>query len=268
MKTLTLCLVMFTTLAVSQAAEPLFPLIHANVKILTITPSFSATEKLFTDADNKPATTVVVSKATAEKYLEAASAHRSTTVVGFPKITVENDQDGSCSVGDILVLNTGIELKMVDGVEKLNVKTEQVRIGMLVGLKCTLNADSNQAKVKFAYEKRSLAKPQGTSPVVVMVAGADGVKVPMTIFLQDARVNKLSTETLRTIECGQTIAVRMTGEVETRTMESKLPGLGDVPYVNRLFRTRGISIEPVDTIALVTINKVQDKVPDARELNR
>lgn len=60
---------------------------------------------------------------------------------------------------------------------------------------------------------------------------------------------------------GGTTAVRLGIHKVEQKIEQKVPVLGDLPYLDRLFRTTGISIERIETIAVFTASHVQRDTP-------
>ncbi len=57
---------------------------------------------------------------------------------------------------------------------------------------------------------------------------------------------------------GGTMAVKVGTWKLERKVENKVPVVGDLPYIGRLFRNIGISTEPTDTVAVVTVTRVAD----------
>lgn len=251
----------WTLLSVGRAAEPEAVMIEAHIKIVTLKKAAPETEAFFVDADDKPTAAVVVAKSKADKWIEAVSAAHATELMQAPALTVHQNQTGKVCVGDSLVMHTGVEVQMIDGVERLNVKAETVSLMTQIQLTCLLDANGDKVRVKFRYELPTLANPNAASAVVVMTQmQAGGTKVPVTFLLRDPKVNTQTLDAAATAECGRTMAFRIPGDAPAIVMNMPVTRL---PYVGRLFKMKSAAISR-ESVALITLRKVKPTEDDEK----
>jgi len=247
----------FGTVVLGRAAEP--ETVEAQVTIVTLKKDLPGTEALFVDADDKPTKSVVVSKLKGEKWIESASKLLTTTAMQAPTLTLADGQSANASVGNSLVMITGVEVTA--GMDLVNMKTETVSLMTNIHLTCKLDADGDKARVKFRYELPTLANPDAASYVGLSTAiQFGGPKVPVTFALRDPKVIVQTMEATATAECGRTMAFRIPG---------KAPGIvHNVPVtriacLNRFFKMKSDTIER-ESVALVTLRKVKPTDPSEK----
>ena len=107
--------------------------------------------------------------------------------------------------------------------------------------------------------------PLGITTRVMPVLSADLKSVVLDMDLSHTRPTngKSGTDCQRThtsmvVPDGGTMAVKVGTRAVERRVEMKVPVVGDVPYLGRLFNSIGISTEATDTVAVVTVTRVAD----------
>jgi len=106
-------------------------------------------------------------------------------------------------------------------------------------------------------------KPVGVVSRITPDLSADPKTVRLAVEIQHSecvggKVDCVQTQTHLLVPDGGTMAVKVgTREVE-RKSEMKVPVVGDVPYLGRLFRTVGVHSEKQDVVAVLTVTRVSD----------
>jgi general secretion pathway protein D len=88
----------------------------------------------------------------------------------------------------------------------------------------------------------------------IAVAGSTTVTVPSGFYQPVFNVRRIRTEV--TVDNGSTIIMGGLTREETVTIKDKVPLLGDIPYLGRLFRNEGETTQKKDLIIFVTANIV------------
>jgi hypothetical protein len=197
------------------------------------------------------------------KFLTAIQADPQANVVQAPKVTLFNGQTARVSCGDLVtkMFTTGMTIDQ-QGVQTVSVpKQVTEQFGTDLKVQPTLSADRKYVRLAFVLNQRELAGPVELMPVTYTVrpvfeGGSQGTPIPFTQFLQQPSIVRRTVDRTVTLPDGGTVAVRVgTTTVEKRT-EMGPPILSQVPYLNRLFKTVGISHEPREVVALLTTRVV------------
>lgn len=88
----------------------------------------------------------------------------------------------------------------------------------------------------------------------IAVSGSTTVTVPSGFYQPVFNVRRIRTEV--TVDNGSTIIMGGLTREETVTIKDKVPLLGDIPYLGRLFRNEGETTQKKDLIIFVTANIV------------
>lgn len=87
--------------------------------------------------------------------------------------------------------------------------------------------------------------------LVLAVEVEHSAKCGSGIDCQQAKMNVV-------VPNGGSMAMRVGSRTTERRVESKVPVVGDIPYVGRLFRMTAVSNEPTDVLAVVTATRVTE----------
>lgn len=88
--------------------------------------------------------------------------------------------------------------------------------------------------------------------LVLAVEVEHSAKCGSGIDCQQAKMNVV-------VPNGGSMAMRVGSRTTERRVESKVPVVGDIPYVGRLFRMTAVSNEPTDVVAVVTATRVTEQ---------
>lgn len=156
-----------------------------------------------------------------DKMLRELKATGAADVLTRPMMVVQNKQTGFFQVGQQAALATPSGVMLTP-------------VGLTTRVTPDVSADLKSVALAFEYENRQAFG--GPLP------GVNSCEGKANLLLPD----------------GGTMAVKVgTFKVE-RTTEMRVPVVGDLPYVGRLFRTVGVCSEPTDTVAVVTATRVFD----------
>ena len=106
-------------------------------------------------------------------------------------------------------------------------------------------------------------QPVGTTARVTPDVSADLKSVLLAVDIRHSdctggKVDCQQTQTKLVVPNGGTMLVKVGTRVVERKTENKVPVVGDIPYMSRLFRNVSISSEPTDVVAVVTVTRVSD----------
>lgn len=190
--------------------------------------------------------------------LEVAQANHRINVLQAPKITAFEGKDAVVKLTDTATFLTGVEAKRVNGVVGLVPKNTTVETGLTLTLRGKVTSDRKFVLTNVGYRDVRVEGNVERIPVTTMVApvfegGSQGVPVPFTQFLQAPQIQtlKLGKTDLRILTGSHAVIAGPTFVQEIRE-EFGPPILSSVPYLNRLFRSVGISKVTMRTVLIVS----------------
>ncbi len=110
---------------------------------------------------------------------------------------------------------------------------------------------------------KPVSAPVGVVSRITPDLSADPKTVRLAVEIQHSecvggKVDCVQTQTHLLVPDGATMAVKVGTREVARKSEMKVPVVGDVPYLGRLFRTVGVSSEKQDVVAVLTVTRVSD----------
>src|SRR5262249_6243761 len=141
---------------------------------------------------------------------------------------------------------TGLEAGRRGGQFVIVPKTEEIATGLRMSARPVVSADRRHVQVELKLEQADLAsKVVPLFPVTWQSGATDepGKPVQFTQYIQQPVVNKQCLEGKVTIPDGGTVLLGGLKKVSEGPNEFGPSVLTKVPYVNRLFKTTGISRE-------------------------
>lgn len=162
------------------------------------------------------------------KMLRELKASGAVDILTRPTLILTNKQTGFCQVGQQVPLATAGGAVTCSPVG--------------ITTRMTPDVSTDLKSVALAFEFDHSVCTGGPLPAV------DCQRVETKLLLSD----------------GGTMAVKVgTRKVEQKT-EMKVPVVGDMPYLGPMFRTVGVSREPVDTVAVITATRVLEAPASVR----
>lgn len=174
--------------------------------------------------------------------LQALKSRTNTKVISNPRILVLNNQTAEIHVGDNIPLPK-FETNATTG--KLNV------------------SGFDYDKLKTGVELKVTPHINSADEILVDLqpsVNARGATISFNTDLSAPIINETTAKTQLLIQSGQTIAIGGLMSDSLQTDEAKVPYLGDIPLVGKLFRskrqTSGSGNEKVETLFFVTVTMV------------
>jgi hypothetical protein len=197
--------------------------VQVEVKLFKVPSDTDSVKKVFGDK-----VTATMTAEEAKTLLDGLTKSGQMEVISAPKVTVSNKQ-------------TGV-FEMLQQLPKDN---------RSVGVSCRMTPDvANDAKTI-----RLKVDVTNSTPSSALVDLGNGLKVQPVDSQQ-------TCATLAMVN-GGTCALRLGIHKVEQKIEQKVPVLGDLPYLDRLFRNTAIAVLPVETIAVFTVSQVKPAVPSA-----
>jgi len=189
--------------------------------------------------------------------LEATQLDRNATIMQAPKLTLFNGQLATVQSGQTQTFVTELKPTEING-HKVGIPVNtDFFLGSRFDVQGVVSADRKFVTTKLKAEMSELNGPVPLFPITTIITpifegGSQGKPVPFTQFIQQPNVQKISVDKTAVIPDGGTMMI-FAGTImtETRT-EEKMPYLGDIPYISRLFRNVGYGREAQKVVLLVT----------------
>jgi type II secretory pathway component GspD/PulD (secretin) len=209
----------------------------------------------------------VLAEADVKRALEAAQGNAHCHLMQAPKLTTFDGQVATITVGEQKFFTTGIEAVPAKNQVVYVPQNRAAGLGDAITLCGRLTADGKAVNLRVhAARTRLLDEKVELVPVVTKVTpvfegGSLGVPVPFTQYLQAPRLKTDSAEGAARVPDGGTLVVGGWTEPGGR-VEMTPPVLGQIPYVNRLFKTQGIGLDR-EVIVLATVRVLTQSEPPA-----
>lgn len=207
-----------------------------EMRLLTVPSGGEAVKKLLGGKE-----TAALSAAQLNDLLARLKADGQVEVMSQPRLTLMNKQTGFVQIGQQFPRLTAVAPAGPAGLPAP--VAECVGVGMTSRLTPEVAADLKSVRLKLDVQ---LSEPSATTVDLgngIKACPIDCQKVEATLAVPD----------------GGSMAVLVGTKKAERRVEHKVPVLGDLPYLNRLFRSVGVSMESRDTVAVVTVRLVEMK---------
>ncbi|MGL6075524.1 MAG: hypothetical protein ACRC8S_15325 [Fimbriiglobus sp.] len=247
-------MVLAISMTAVSAAEPKSFKIQATAMMV----SRATTENLVVMKDVKHEKTQAVKTDDIKLWLVNAQNEPNTQTTGAPSLILNDNQQGFVQVGEPAMLQTGLEIQFVDGIEKIQVKTESVYKGMTFRT-TPKSKDQNKTLLRVEFEHTAVESQPARE---VKIRSLDQPNAaPKVITLQAPKITKQSGEGTAEIGTNESFVMVIPGNGPTaHKVEYSLPGVSRVPYLNRLFKNQGILLAPpTDTVIIVSVVPVAVK---------
>jgi type II secretory pathway component GspD/PulD (secretin) len=237
-----------------------------EVRVLKVPAGFCERAGVKRDGD------VCLRECEVRSLLEAAQAHRDSTVHGFPKITTFDGQSATVRTGERRTFVTGGEVTRVKGQTVFVPKNKAVDLGDTLTLCGRISADRKFVKLIAQMTRTAMVGEVELVPVTITVRpkfadGNKGQPIPFTQFIQSPELETRSAEKTVVVPDGGTVVI---GGWTEKTADA--PGTGKIPYVNKLFKDVGAS-KDLEVVVLATTRVVRSEpefeiAPAPRESRR
>ena len=190
----------------------------------------------------------------AGRLLEAAQADPKTNVMQAPKATVFDGQTSSIDVTEPKPFVTGVSLRMgSNGSAAFQPTVEEIPVGLRMTARPVISADRRFVKVGLNVNLTSLDKiVADTTPIGFSYTLKGKAPTAFTQLLQTPSVSRLALDGAISIPDGGTALISGWRREHEARVESGLPMLSEIPYLNRLFKSVGYHRETECVLMMVT----------------
>ncbi len=175
--------------------------------------------------------------------VRALQEARRLDVLSRPQIMMLNNTTAEVQVGSDVPYVTGTNAVLGTVTNSIDFR----QVGLLLNVTPRISPDGLIALQVVAQRSNLGAIEDG-----IPVSAANGVVIRAPIF------NVTRTETFVTARDGQTVILGGLIQKNRSAFERKVPYLGDIPFLGRLFRSDGISEERTELIVVLTPQIVRD----------
>ena len=180
--------------------------------------------------------------------IELLATENRINILATPLILASNNRAATISVAEQAVLTTGVNTQVVQAANAaattvISPVTEVRNVGTNLLVLPRINAD--RTVTLYINQESSTIKPDGST---LLVAAGDGTITEQSIDTVDSR----SLQTPVVAKDGLTIAVGGLIRTSISNSQQKVPFVGDLPYVGRLFRREVRQRLKTELVLLIT----------------
>jgi type II secretory pathway component GspD/PulD (secretin) len=223
---------------------------EVSVEILLVSVPPSLVEGLL--ADGSP---ISLDDAKAKAVLEAIQGNARTSVLQAPKLTVASGQRATCRVAELQQFVTGVEITARGGMQFTIPKFEKIATGVKLSVRPTVSADRRFVRLAVRAELKSVDDSTPPFPVVIVVQPTGrpkGNPVVFTQFVQQPKARTITMDETFTAPVGRTVVFDAGTRTHAVRETTKMPVLGDVPFLQCLFTKESTRQEEEHVLVLVT----------------
>jgi hypothetical protein len=209
--------------------------VMVEMRLLTV-PSESEAVKKLLDGKQHAALPTAELKA----MLDGLAKDGQVQMLSQPTVMLMNKQTGFVQIGQQCPQVTSVAANP-NG--QPVAKVEYAQVGLVSRLTPDVAADLKSVRLKLDVELS-----EANRAAVVLGNGQKACAIDFQ-----------KIETTLAVPDGGTMAVAVGTKKAERRVEHKVPVLGDLPYLSRLFRNVGVSTESMDTVAVVTVRLIDAK---------
>ncbi|MDJ1182438.1 AMIN domain-containing protein [Roseofilum casamattae] len=177
--------------------------------------------------------------------LQANVVEGNAKILTDPTLTIQEGETSTVNLTESVPVNVEQETVVTDGVAVTTVDTEFDDVGLLLPI--TVDRIDDNGFITLTIDPR-ISTPIGTYQVVVSGSSQE-------VILTAKR--ELSSGKIR-LRDGQTLVIAGVIQDQEREIVSKLPILGDLPIIGRMFRRVNKDSERTEVVIVVTPNIIQD----------
>jgi len=181
--------------------------------------------------------------------LQANVVEGTAKILTDPTLTIQEGETSTINLTDRIPINIEQETTVNANTTTTTINTEFDDVGLLLPI--TVDRIDDNGFITLTINPR-ISTPTGTYSIVV-----DGLEQEVALVSQ----RELSSGKIR-LRDGQTLLIAGVIQDQEREIVSKLPILGDLPIIGRMFRRTDRESERAEVVVVVTPNIIQD-VDDA-----
>ncbi|MDJ1176672.1 AMIN domain-containing protein [Roseofilum capinflatum] len=181
--------------------------------------------------------------------LQANVVEGTAKILTDPTLTIQEGETSTINLTDRIPINIEQETTVNANTTTTTINTEFDDVGLLLPI--TVDRIDDNGFITMTINPR-ISTPTGTYSIIV-----DGLEQEVALVSQ----RELSSGKIR-LRDGQTLLIAGVIQDQEREIVSKLPILGDLPIIGRMFRRTDKESERAEVVVVVTPNIIQD-VEDA-----
>jgi general secretion pathway protein D len=172
--------------------------------------------------------------------LHALQSDGSLEVLSRPSIMVENNEEANITIGDRVPF---VSNSSVSDAGQITSTVQYEDVGIILDVTPHINPDG-YVNLEISPEISSLNEGSG---------------VPISEGFTPPTFSNRKAETVVTVKDGETIVVGGLIQTQESSNESKVPIIGDIPFVGNLFRATTNTRRRTELIMVLTVNIVHDE---------
>lgn len=194
--------------------------------------------------------------------LEKCASDRHCNILQAPRMTLDFGQPGTVSLCDKTKFTTAVTVKVVDDKPAMVPTTQEVELGTKLTVTATPSKDGKQVELKLTYREKQVDGPVPLHPVTTLIPPqGEGQPIPFTHFVQMPKFRELNAKETVTVPDGGTVALFAGACKATKRSEVGVPGLSQVPYLNRLFKNQGLAEVEESVVVFASVRRVKAEEP-------
>lgn len=209
--------------------------VMVEMRLLTVPSGSEAVKKLLDGKQHAPLPTAEL-----KAMLDGLMKDGQVQMLSQPRVMLLNKQTGFVQVGQQCPQVTAVAANP-NG--QPVAKVEYAQVGLMSRMTPEVAADFKSVRLKLDVE----------------LSEANRTPVDLGNGQKACAIDRQAMETTLAVPDGGSMAVMVGTKKAERRVEHKVPMLGDLPYLSRLFRNVGVSMESTDTVAVVTVRLVAVK---------
>jgi general secretion pathway protein D len=187
-----------------------------------------------------------------KRFMEIIQSDIHTNVMQAPRLTMFNGQRSEFESTDKQHFATCLEIVHRDGKIEYRPKSETIPLGWRIALRSVVSPDRRRVRVHLEASANNLACSK-VPRLRITTTDDNGKGETETHYIEQPQITKLSVNRKVVIPDGNT-AVLTTGVKQMRVQRTdvKVPILGDLPVLGRLFSSIGYSCQTLHLLVLLT----------------
>lgn len=202
----------------------------------------------------------VLDPAQLRTVLKAIESRPGTTLLSAPRVLTLSGREAQIQVSDMQSIVTGLNPDVLRGTRvasttnRATFTTAQIPVGPSLTLLPTAESDGSHIELSASPTLTEFLGYDQPPPQTKQEVWENGRWRSVTVPLPRFRVRQLQSRAI--IPNGHTLVLGSLPVDETVRFEDKVPILGDIPLVGRLFRSRGTQIHKKSLLVFVTVQIV------------
>jgi len=190
-----------------------------------------------------------------QEFLDAMTRRQETDILSAPRVTTVSGREVHISVADVQTLVTGVSTNQTAPKEEEAYTTEQMEFGTTLRLVATV-LENGKIRMNIEGQAREFMGYDDPGKAGQVQVWQDGKKTKGRLPLPKIRERRYSTKI--ELQSGETVVVFGLAVPERRKFRDKVPVLGDIPGLGRLFRSESEETFTKHLLLMITVEKLEE----------